>query len=973
MIKSKDIKIKPKLILLFLFVGFISILPVSLWSNWKAWETLMESSYNHLENVREIKKNQIEEFFAERRSDTGALVETVEILRKATFEKLRTAQHDKSEHIRDYFEIMKAQLRILKDDPFVLNALTEFDKVFEETGKVLTPEWNALAEKYDSRMKGITKDNKWNDILLICEDGDVIYTVARKSDLGMIIPDSALKNSGLGKAFQAAKSADQDDMLIADFEPYAPSGGNYTAFMMAQMRNESGVLKGYIAFQISPDKINAIMQQRKGMGETGESYLVGKLDGKTGYRSDRVVKAGKLGMEKTGIYIDKGLAGESGADVKTGSAGYLELVCHTSLDIPGLNWMMNTTMSYEEAITPKQEGEREDFFSKYIRKYGYYDLFLIHPDGEIFYSVRHEAEYGTNILNGPYADSGLGRLVMQVLDTKKFSIADFELYPPTNNEPAAFIAQPVLHNNDTELIVALQLSLKGINSIMQQRDGMGKSGETYLVGSDKLMRSDSYLDKTDHSVKASFDDPATGSVETYAVTEALSGRAGRDIIRDYNGNFVLSAYTPLKVGDTIWVLTAEIDEAQVKSPIYKLIRYTILFGLFIAVAVAFFALFIAKSIAEPLVKGVNFAKSVAEGNLTAEIDVDQKDEAGILADALRQMIMKLQDIVADVKHAADNVAYASAEMNSGVEGMSAGAEEMSERASEQAASAEEVSASMEEMDASIRQNADNATETEKIALKSAQDAQKSGKAVTETVVTMREIVKKISIIEEIARQTDLLALNAAIEAARAGEYGRGFAVVASEVRKLAERSQVAAAEINELSSSSVDVAEKAGEMLALLVPDIQKTAELVQEISAASNEQNTGSGQISKAVQELEQVIQQNAASSEEMASSSEEIALTSEKLADQADQLRRVIEFFKVDDTSRKTSEQSTAQKTPASGTGAGASKGRLKVKNRREFEDADTENSKADDKISSRFGKMDKTREEEDDYDYDAEFERY
>jgi methyl-accepting chemotaxis protein len=198
---------------------------------------------------------------------------------------------------------------------------------------------------------------------------------------------------------------------------------------------------------------------------------------------------------------------------------------------------------------------------------------------------------------------------------------------------------------------------------------------------------------------------------------------------------------------------------------------------------------------------------------------------------------------------------------------------------------------MEQMTSNIKQNADNAQQTEKIAVKSSEDAKEGGKAVLETTVAMKEIAGKISIIEEIARQTNLLALNAAIEAARAGEHGKGFAVVASEVRKLAERSQTAAAEINKLSASSIEVAEKAGKMLAKIVPDIQKTAELVQEISAASNEQNSGAEQINNAMQQLNQVIQQNTSASEEMAS-------TSEELSSQADVLKETIAFFKIQES---------------------------------------------------------------------------
>jgi methyl-accepting chemotaxis protein len=278
------------------------------------------------------------------------------------------------------------------------------------------------------------------------------------------------------------------------------------------------------------------------------------------------------------------------------------------------------------------------------------------------------------------------------------------------------------------------------------------------------------------------------------------------------------------------------------------------------------------------------AKLVAQGNL--QVELKKRSDNDELMESLSHMVAKLKEVVTDVQTAAENVA-------SGGQQLSATAQQMSQGATEQAASAEEVSSSMEQMAANIRQNTDNAVQTEKIAVKSAVDAKEGGKAVTQTVAAMKEIATKISIIEEIARQTNLLALNAAIEAARAGEHGKGFAVVASEVRKLAERSQSAAGEISKLSTSSVAIAEQAGTMLNQMLPDIQKTAELVQEISASSKEQDTGAEQINKAIQQLDQVIQQNAASSEEMAA-------TTEELTSQAELLKNTMAFF-VLDTGRK------------------------------------------------------------------------
>ncbi len=291
---------------------------------------------------------------------------------------------------------------------------------------------------------------------------------------------------------------------------------------------------------------------------------------------------------------------------------------------------------------------------------------------------------------------------------------------------------------------------------------------------------------------------------------------------------------------------------------------------------------ITRGIVNPIRQGVQFAETIASGDLMASVKLDQKDEVGQLAAALNGMVGKLKQVVIDVKLASEQVTDGSQELSSS-------AEEMSQGATQQAAAAEEASSSMEQMAANIRQNADNAMQTEKIAVKSAEDAKAGGESVAKTVTAMKHIAEKISIIEEIARQTNLLALNAAIEAARAGEHGKGFAVVAAEVRKLAERSQNAAAEISDLSSSSVEVAEQAGEMLAKMVPDIQRTAELVQEIAAASKEQDSGAEQVNKAILQLDQVIQQNASASEEMSS-------TSEELSSQAEQLQETISFFKVD-----------------------------------------------------------------------------
>jgi methyl-accepting chemotaxis protein len=300
-----------------------------------------------------------------------------------------------------------------------------------------------------------------------------------------------------------------------------------------------------------------------------------------------------------------------------------------------------------------------------------------------------------------------------------------------------------------------------------------------------------------------------------------------------------------------------------------------------AVIGLFLGFIISRMISKPLNHAVDVANRLADGDLEVRVQADSRDETGQVLMAMEAMVEKLASIIGDVRGAADNLSSASEEV-------SATAQSLSQAASEQAASVEETTASMEQMGASITQNTENAEVTDGMASKSAEQAQEGGQAVQTTVSAMRDIAGKIKIIDDIAYQTNLLALNAAIEAARAGEHGKGFAVVAAEVRKLAERSQMAAQEISNLASSSVERAERAGKLLEEMVPSIVKTASLVQEIAAASQEQSTGVNQVNTAMSQVSQVTQTNA-------SSSEELAATSEEMSSQAQQLQQLMAFFKL------------------------------------------------------------------------------
>jgi methyl-accepting chemotaxis protein len=317
----------------------------------------------------------------------------------------------------------------------------------------------------------------------------------------------------------------------------------------------------------------------------------------------------------------------------------------------------------------------------------------------------------------------------------------------------------------------------------------------------------------------------------------------------------------------------------------KILYNSLIISIVIILFIILSSVLLARSLNKPILKLVNYLQDMAKGDLSQKIDIDQKDEIGVLANALQEMQAKINEIISEVQDAISNVTISSQTLSTG--------------ATEQAASTEEVSSSMEQMMANVQNNTGNAIETEKIANNAAHEIRIGYKNVNQTVASMLEIAEKIKVIEEIAEKTDLLAINAAIEAARAGEHGKGFAVVAMEVRKLAERSQTAASEINSLSKSSVQVAESTGKKMGEIVPEIEKTSSLVQEISSASREQNTGADQVNSALQQLNQINQNTAANAEQLAS--------------QAERLKEIISFFKVEnDTFYKKEKQKPRNTNP-------------------------------------------------------------
>ena len=635
---------------------------------------LVKEAFEKLAAVQKIKSNQLVAYQDEREADMTALSTTMDALFTESISKLEAINTLKHSEILHLYEDWDADVRDVASDPGVVTGIENLALGFQAIGanQVRTlylgegelefagdeSVYSAAHFEQHGFFLGYTEIHGYKNAFLIDPAGNIVYNVHKGESFGTNLVSGPYQDTNLAGLYQTLLSAEAGKSYMADIALF---DGEYV-FFIGSPTYRGSTLTGMLVYELNFEHINEIMNNRTGLGETGESFMVAQeSDGRITFRSDRtIIGGGKfiVGYDLSDIappFMKDALAGATGTDLSIGGTGAAAITAYSPVNIAGLNWAILSRIDGEEVLSPTRAGAEKDFLTDYSETYNYYDIFLIHPNGDIFYTVKHEADYHTNILTGEYKNSGLGELASEVINVQGYEFSDFSFYAPTGEAvPAAFYGIPLLDDkNEIQLILVAQVLQEDVGFVLSERVGLGETGETYIVGSDQLWRSDSrFLNELGVETTVLNED---FKINTVASRSALAGESGQEIIQDYRDVSVLSVWSPILIDDPdaghpdgrFWAVIAEIDEDEALAPVNQLAGILgVVIGLSV-LGISALAVFLGSRFAldfvTPILDLTDRATQVAGGDLSLRFESDREDEIGTLSNTFTEMTAQLDE------------------------------------------------------------------------------------------------------------------------------------------------------------------------------------------------------------------------------------------------------------------------------------------------------------------------------------------
>ncbi|MBF0467977.1 MAG: response regulator [Desulfamplus sp.] len=695
--------IRTKLLVAFVLLTLVPffILGVLFFINSK--KAISSAVFNQLTSIRDTKKVQVENFFTEQHKHLGFLVDAVKNMQQAAFQSLNTVQNRKKSELVKYFDNCVSDIRVLSTNGSVRSALADFSSVIDSNDNFDRSLYDFFESvKYGSLLRKFTDIYQYYDLMLVNRDGKIVFSIKKESDLGRnIFNTTFLNHSALVNCFARTMRSSNikypaiNFVVIEDFQKYAPSGGRHIAFIGAPILEGNGTTPaGAVILKIDTNAVYSIVQNRQDMGKKGETCIMGDANGIVTYRSDQLLKQGRTGQKVLDRDPLKGIDMArknkfAGPLIEYGANGEIEIARYDALEIPGLQWIIATSMSLEELIAPA-ESKKEEYFSRYVSVYGFSDLMLISARGDIFYSVAGSPEYGKNIADKPLAQTSIGKLFQKIYSTGQFAFVGFSssydvsgtdvsLRDSIDNQPFAFIGEPLFENGIMEMIVALKIPLDMINWIMHEDTGLGTTGDVYLIGPDKFSRS-SFVPYSSLNASRSgsltsgftYSDidmatyPGVRFMDSQAITSALSGVTGEEIIKDHNRVEVLSAYAPVKVFGLDWAIIAEIEKSKAFADLEVLKRNAFIVAILSFGFIIFISFLISRHFAKPIDQLILGVKQIKSRNFDINVYLQTNDELEVLAEAFNEMASEIKKYSEELELKAKEIKRYSYELESKV-------------------------------------------------------------------------------------------------------------------------------------------------------------------------------------------------------------------------------------------------------------------------------------------------------------------